>query len=81
MKLQDKVEGMQKLLERESQRCQDLLNQKGGASNSDQANVDSSNTVDERVQGLQQIIARQNEMIDSYRQKLLALEKGQSGKL
>ena len=77
MKLQDKVEGMQKLLERESQRCQDLLNQKASGNQASSNADEDPGTVDERVQGLQQIIARQNEMIDSYRQKLLALEKGQ----
>ena len=69
----DKVEGMQKLLERESQRCQDLLRNGGAGETGGSAPADSD--IDQRVQGLQQIIDRQNAMIDTYRAKLLVFEK------
>jgi len=74
---------MQKLLERESQRCQDLLNSnddssklklKLGTDNDDSKLADSSKNSEE-IRGLESIIKRQNEMIESYRLKLIKLEE------
>ena len=74
MKLQDKIDGMQKLLERESQRCQDLMNDQSKSSNSSSAGAESS-TLSAKIKGLESIIKRQNEMLENYREKVLKLEE------
>ena len=74
---------MQKLLERESQRCQDLLKksessvQLGTAVSDDHPNPDGPPNDEDsssQIKGLESIIQRQNDMIENYRQKVLALE-------
>ena len=74
MKLQDKIDGMQKLLERESQRCQDLMNDQSKSSNSSSTGPESS-TLSAKIKGLESIIKRQNEMLENYREKVLKLEE------
>ena len=76
MKLQDKIDGMQKLLERESQRCQDLMNDQSKSSNSSssRSSDDGSSNLSTKLKGLESIIKRQNEMLENYRQKVLDLE-------
>ena len=63
---------MQKLLERESQRCQDLLN---SDESSKLGTGDNTSKNSDEVRGLESIIKRQNDMIESYRQKVLSLEE------
>ena len=78
MKLQDKIDGMQKLLERESQRCQDLMNDQSKSSNSSAKLTDSgtgSSSLSAKIKGLESIIKRQNEMLENYREKVLKLEE------
>ena len=74
MKLQDKIDGMQKLLERESQRCQDLMNDQSKSSNSSKSSDDGSSNLSTKLKGLESIIKRQNEMLENYREKVLNLE-------
>ena len=76
MKLQDKIDGMQKLLERESQRCQDLMNDQSKSSNSSRSSDDGtgSSNLSTKLKGLESIIKRQNEMLENYREKVLNLE-------
>jgi len=77
MKLQDKIDGMQKLLERESQRCQDLMNDQSKSSNSSSRSSDDgtgSSNLSTKLKGLESIIKRQNEMLENYREKVLNLE-------
>jgi len=74
---------MQKLLERESQRCQDLLNSNDDSSklklklgtDNDGSKLADSSKNSEEIRGLESIIKRQNEMIESYRLKLIKLEE------
>ena len=72
MQIQDRVDGMKKLLDRESQRCQDMVKNApaGPAQKSESAPSDGEDDVD----GLKSIIERQNQIIDQYRLKVVQLE-------
>ena len=67
MEMQDKIDGMKKLLDRESQRCQDMVN---GAPPSKKNDDDSGG---ESVESLKSIISRQNSIIDEMRLKIQKL--------
>ena len=70
MQIQDRVDGMKKLLDRESQRCQDMVENVPQVQKSQNKNSDSTDDVD----GLKSIIERQNQIIDQYRLKVVQLE-------
>ena len=69
MEMQDKIEGMKKLLDRESQRCQDMVNGAPPQNNKKEANGESS----ESLESLKSIISRQNSIIDEMRLKIQKL--------
>ena len=69
MEMQDKIEGMKKLLDRESQRCQDMVNGAPPQSAKNEENAESN----ESVESLKSIISRQNTIIDEMRLKMQKL--------
>jgi len=69
MEMQDKIEGMKKLLDRESQRCQDMVNGAPPQSAKNKNGAESS----ESVESLKSIISRQNTIIDEMRLKIQKL--------
>lgn len=73
MQIQDKIDGMKKLLDRESQRCQDMV-KTGGNENGDVNVPETGETGD--MEGLKSIIERQNQIIEQYRLKVIKLESG-----
>jgi hypothetical protein len=64
MQLQDKIDGMKKLLDRESDRCQEMIK-------NEKMSETSNNEGDS---GLKDIIERQNQIIEQQRQKILTYE-------
>ena len=75
MQIQDKIDGMRKLLDRESQRCQDMV-QSAAKPLPDEKLINDENVED--AAGLKSIIERQNQIIEQYRLKVLKLESAES---
>ena len=77
MQIQDKIDGMRKLLDRESQRCQDMV-QNAAKPLTEDKSLNGENA-DEGTDGLKSIIERQNQIIEQYRLKVLKLENAENG--